>query len=276
MIELPSFLKNVNIKTETFPEKLPHRTSRGVLWQAAPGKFQLNVPDITRLKVELGNCVSVDPTNGTDWSKINHYFRMLPLAALLYQRGVAAFHAAAVVKDNGAILLAGASGVGKSTLLAALLQRGWKMLADDLSAVELNAEGHPVVLPTYPGNLLWPDALSAFQIEGTNLVYADPNRFLVDWSDHFILESVPLRAIYCIKLKSSGVSEVENISGNQKFSLMGNLSYNTHVAASLFERSSFMRSSAVIIKSTQIKTLLRTRGVWSVNCLSDIIEKEQI
>lgn len=44
-------------------------------------------------------------------------------------------HAAAASRDGVAILLAGPAGAGKSTLLVQLIDRGWRLLADDVVAV---------------------------------------------------------------------------------------------------------------------------------------------
>jgi HprK-related kinase A len=45
-------------------------------------------------------------------------------------------HAAAVARGGRAAILPGASGSGKSTLCAALVQRGWRLLSDELAMVE--------------------------------------------------------------------------------------------------------------------------------------------
>lgn len=72
----------------------------------------------------------------------------LPLAASL--AGLEVFHAGAVAIDGGVVALAGPSGVGKSTLVAALCARGARFFADDVLAVEM-CGGE---LVAYPGTTL--------------------------------------------------------------------------------------------------------------------------
>ena len=55
-------------------------------------------------------------------------------------------HAACVAKGNAALLLPGDPGSGKSTLCAALVSRGWRLLSDELALLEL-ATGRAVPLP---------------------------------------------------------------------------------------------------------------------------------
>ena len=53
------------------------------------------------------------------------------------------FHAGAVARDGRAVLIAGSSGKGKSTLTAALVQRGWSYLTDEVAVVRL--EDHRIL-----------------------------------------------------------------------------------------------------------------------------------
>ncbi|RRJ84334.1 HprK-related kinase A [Aestuariirhabdus litorea] len=74
---------------------------------------------------------------GMNWCVANHMHRYLIL------------HCAVVARANGdALLLPGASGNGKSTLCAALVARGWRLLSDELALVD-PATGlvHPFVRP---------------------------------------------------------------------------------------------------------------------------------
>jgi hypothetical protein len=58
-------------------------------------------------------------------------------------------HAAAASREGFAILLAGPAGAGKSTLLVELIERGWRLLADDVVAVRPN-RGEALPLPFSP------------------------------------------------------------------------------------------------------------------------------
>lgn len=57
-------------------------------------------------------------------------------------------HAAVVERDGHALIMPGAPGSGKSTLCAGLVSRGWRLLSDELTLVDLE-EGwsHPLARP---------------------------------------------------------------------------------------------------------------------------------
>jgi hypothetical protein len=72
----------------------------------------------------------------------------LPLAATL--RGLEVFHASGVVLDGRALLFSGPPGAGKSSLAAALIRAGARLLSDDVVALTLSAD----TLTAYPGSVL--------------------------------------------------------------------------------------------------------------------------
>jgi hypothetical protein len=78
-----------------------------------------------------------DPLNA-EWASILAA-QALPLAATI--RGLEVLHAAGVVIDGGALLIAGPPGAGKSSLAAALVADGGALLSDDAVALALTEGG---------------------------------------------------------------------------------------------------------------------------------------
>lgn len=62
---------------------------------------------------------------------------------LLGSRAIESLHAGAVASRNGALIVLGDSGAGKSTALLTLIDRGWTLVADDLLA--FNSSGRCLV-----------------------------------------------------------------------------------------------------------------------------------
>lgn len=79
-------------------------------------------------------------------------------------------HAAVVEKNNKSIILPGTPGSGKSTLCAALINNGWRLLSDELALIDchtgtispvprpvsLKNESIEIIKNTYPDNLFSP------------------------------------------------------------------------------------------------------------------------
>lgn len=78
----------------------------------------------------------LDPEREETWDWRRYLIgQVLPFAALLH--GLEVFHASGIEIDGGAVLLAGGSGLGKSTLALNMHLGGTGFLADDSVAVEL-------------------------------------------------------------------------------------------------------------------------------------------
>lgn len=266
---LPCFLSGVEIKTVSIPPALNGATTRGVLWQASSGRFLLDVPEVARYMVEGGQRMVIDKSHRAEEAEVTRFLRMAPLAALLFQRGITVFHAAAAAGTQGAVLLAGDSGTGKSSLLAALLKRGWKMLSDDLAVVDLNEDNIPVVVPTFPELMLWPDAMEKLEIEeGGN------GRHALCMDRQFAATPQPLKAIYCLSVHKDREIEVRKIEGIDRFSTLTTHLYNSHIADALLDRIAYMHRASVIIQCVPLRCLRRPRGQWSIEYLADVVEKE--
>ncbi|MBF0545101.1 MAG: hypothetical protein HQM08_11730 [Candidatus Riflebacteria bacterium] len=271
---LPKFLTDVHIETAILPGKLDNMVSSGVLWQAAPGRFLLNVPDVGRYLVENGQCILIDATSKANEADVLRFLHMMPFAALFYQRNMPVFHAAAVAmpKRDGCILLAGDSISGKSSLLATLLQRGWWLLADDLVVADLNKRGQLIVFPTFPEVILWQDVREKLQIVSTN------HRFpqIISYSAQFLTESLPLRAVYWLSVFNKNEVELSEIGGKDRFQAMGLLSYNTRIADALLDRFAYFPKVSVFARTISVYRLRRPRGRWSMLESADLVERNKI
>jgi hypothetical protein len=104
---------------------------------AEPAGYLLSVRDFGRVLISpdgLELLCEPDPTN-EGWAGIIAA-QALPLAATI--RGLEVFHASGVVLDGRAMLFAGPPGAGKSSLAAALVRAGGRLLSDDAVALQLS------------------------------------------------------------------------------------------------------------------------------------------
>ncbi|MCC6545289.1 MAG: hypothetical protein IT392_12465 [Nitrospirae bacterium] len=267
---------SMGIEFTSVPVSLDGATARGVLWQAAAGRFLLNVPDVARYLIVDGRNAFIEPAANTDEGKVRHFLFKAPLAAMLFQRGVLAFHAAAAATQHGAILFAGDSGSGKSTLLAALLKRGWEMLSDDLVMVDLDEHERPVVFPVCQDILLWPDAMEKLKIAAPSSKPHDYNnkRSVIPQPGPIASDPKPLRAIYWLSVHNRDEIEIKELEGTERFSALGLLSYNSHIADALFDRTVYFRKAAAVSGEAPLKRLRRPRGRWSIEELADMVVSE--
>lgn len=95
-------------------------------------------------------------------SKVNceHFVADQVVPRLLAHQGYLVLHAGAIEQRDGAILLVGASGLGKSTLSSSFTNAGWPLLGDD--AIVISTPGsRPHAQAVYRSLRLLPDSITA-------------------------------------------------------------------------------------------------------------------
>jgi hypothetical protein len=251
----------------------------GVLWRAAPGRLLLEVPDVARYLVSDGNLVEIEPCGAAAAGEVRRFLRMTPTAALYLQRGIPVLHAAVAADPAGhAVVLAGASSAGKSVLLAALVQRGWGLLADDLAPLTLDHAGVPVAVPTWPEMILWPDAVegdATSVAHGAEVTEFGPSgsRRAVGWEARFVDEARPVRAIWWLDVHGFDPIEVHAVEGISQFEALGAMAYHRRIASALLDRASYLTVAGTVAGSgIPIRRLIRPRGRWTASELADIVE----
>lgn len=147
-----------------------------------------------------GDEIVVDPAPSVDSDLLRMFILGPVMATLLRQRGLAVLHASSVSVNSAAVTFLGASGMGKSTLAAALHARGFQFVADDAVALEVNLSTFPMVLPAFPQLKLWPDSAAALGIHPDTLPRLDPQREKRAHSVHrgFVDAPPTLRRFYVI------------------------------------------------------------------------------
>ncbi len=175
----------------------------GTLWTEfyrVDGGYLLRFPQLADFQVAAdAGMVTGFPVPGVSTGTAQHLYlnQVLPLA--LSQRGQQVYHASAVEVGEGAIVLAGESGRGKSTLAASFAVNGFRFLTDDGLVLERGAEGY-AVLPSHPSIRLWADSADALIQPGAEtapaVCYTPKARFLAGAQVPFCDRARPLRRVY--------------------------------------------------------------------------------
>ena len=169
--------------------------------------LRLNIEGIGKLRILNGKEIS--------WSKENisikdqdivNFLLGSSFGAILIQRGILVLHANALVKNNKCIICAGPSGSGKSTLAYSLISNGWKLITDDLVAIndDLN------VLPGIQRIKLWEDAMNFFDLNTKNFfkVRDGINKYvLLENNFNSFEEKIKIDSIYFIENRSSNFNK---------------------------------------------------------------------
>jgi hypothetical protein len=119
--------------------------------------LRLEIPNVASYRLDGNDRFVIEPYMPIDATDIKVFLFGTMLTVLCYRRGLVPLHASAVEINGRALLLAGRSGIGKSTLAACLVARGYRLIGDDLVALD-HSNGSARIWPSFARLKLWQDA----------------------------------------------------------------------------------------------------------------------
>lgn len=190
-------------------------------------RFLFLIPETAIYCIEDGERISVAPLAGADADKVRVYLLGTCMGALMMLRRTLPLHGSAVVIDGRAYAFLGDSGVGKSTLAAALVHRGYTFLSDDVIAATLGQRvtddavaaqpGHrdrlpPLVMPAYPQQKLWRASIDGLGLLSGHYrpVYRETEKFAIPVPESAVFggKPVPLGGIIELVKAAPGTAAV--------------------------------------------------------------------
>jgi hypothetical protein len=138
-------------------------------WESGPNEFLYNAPGTGTFYARDGKSVLYRVDSGADPEWIRLILHSQVLAALLHQRGIINFHAGSFVHrgrrghSGHGVMVLGATGAGKSSLVIAMAHRGATFLTDDFTPVVFR-DGYPCIWPLRRKVKIRPDTASQLGI----------------------------------------------------------------------------------------------------------------
>jgi len=267
---------DVIIRYGDVPDALPAPRKRGVRYQAAPGQLLLSVDGVARFLVLDGKEIVIARAPECDDESLRLFLLGSALGALLQQRGLLPLHASAVQVDGACVAFLGRSGVGKSTLASALLQRRYRLVADDIGAIDLGSEGIPLVYPGYPQVKLWADAVRRLHLsrEGLRRVRPQMDKHAWGLDESFCPEALPLRRLYVLHSANSPDLTVQPITGGAKLEALKNHTYREPFLDGLASRAPQFRIAAAITRHVAMYYLTRPQYPFMLEEMVTLLEQE--
>lgn len=260
---------DITIRRANLPET-DDLTPIGPFSSAAPGTLTLTIPDIARFAIREGTEILFDPAPGIDEDSIRVFLLGSALGAALMQRGRLVLHGNAFSQGERCAICVGQSGAGKSTLAAALMQRGYRILADDVCP--LDQEGR--ALSGMPRLKLWKDSAARLGIptEGLARIRPHMDKFNLPLTDAFQPDPVPVAALYVLATTHEGEAVgIEDVSGIRKFQTLRRNSYRFHYLSGMALGPHHLRQCSDLGAKVPIRKITRQRTGFDVDGLADTI-----
>lgn len=269
-------LPDVRIRYGSVPTTLSDPQVKGGWFQASPDTFLLIVNDVARFLVVKGEDILIERYPNCQEDVLRLYLLGSAFGALLIQRGILAMHASAIQTARGAVLFVGKAGHGKSTLMAAMVQRGYAMLTDDVTAVSLESPSGPLAYSSFPRLRLCADAAVRLNhsLEALTLVRAwDAEKYVVPVTN-FCAHPVPVQAIYDLRVHPAPTIIIEPVNTKERFTIVAVNTYRYTFLDGLGQRETHFRATTQLAKAAEIFSLTRPASPYLLDELVDRLDEE--
>ena len=199
-------------------------------------------------------------------------------AMLLLQRDTLAIHCSAVcVNGDGssrdAFLISGRSGAGKSSLTRKLLERGYKLMADDVAAVR--CEDEVMVYPAFPYQKLVRNEVEKRNLDKNDLIYVDEDKdkFLVPVGDVFSGTPAGIKAMIVIVVGDVHEVQIRKLSGLEQLMAVRNNLFLMALKGDWMESREVLNMCLKMAGKCPVYIIVRPQEGDSLDAMADLIAK---
>ncbi len=238
------------------PEKLENPTFESPYQQANQEEYLLDVKNAARYWLKNNNEIIVQPYENVQIDDVRVYVLSILMGVLLHKHNLLPIHSCCIKVNEAAVLIAGDSGAGKSTISLGLYRKGYEILNDDISTVFLNEEKTPFVHPGYKHLKLWSESLEKYGYAATDYrkLRSEIEKYSFPINRSSTLAALPVKAVIILNPNADKELSFEPISGVKAFDTLNKNTFGRNLLKILGkEASHFKLCSAVATKVKVIK-----------------------
>ena len=267
----------VYVKLSNMPDNVKNSIESGEIHYFSKEECWFIIKEIGIFRMINGNEIYVENIGGND-IEIKAFVLGSAFGCILIQRNVLAIHGGLIMLDDSGIIVTGHMGAGKSTLISGLIKKGYKFLADDVSAMEID---HNKVMgnPAYPQQKLCRDAAVNMGFDPENMIKVDDERdkFALKENGNFISSPKQIRYMFELFIKEDiedrSVSIVE-VKGTDKLARIIQNIYRTGIARTVGFKGEYLKNILTFASNIKYYKILRPQNMFSVEeQITKIIEK---
>ena len=279
-LQLPELLQassdnkpDVEIKEgaiDVVPEMLPEKGRK--IW-ASEDEVYFNWKEVGTFLLQGQQTIVIDRNPGIADEVVRLPLLGCVLGVLLHQKGYFTLHASAVAINGRAIAFIGHKGAGKSTMAAAVHEKGHFLMADDILALEEADAGGIRSLPGFPQCKLWPESVSGLGQQSAAMQRLHPqlDKLAFRPQEGVQAEALPLHQIYV--LDEGNDVKIERLSQKEAFMEVYQHQYAPRFLGQSGEDLRLFRQCQAVIKEVPVFKLSRPKEFSRLSEVATILEE---
>lgn len=237
-------------------------------------QVKFHIPEVASFTVEAGKQITVSPVNGADEGLLRLYILGTCLGVILMQRRVLPLHGSAIEINGKAYAFVAESGVGKSTLAAAFISRGYKLISDDVIAISFSDVNlPPLVTPSYPQQKLWQESLAEFGMTSNEYtsIFGRETKYSVPVDSQFYNKVLQLDGIFELTKEEIESPVVQKLNKLESLQTLYQHTYRNFIIPRLGLMDWHFETSAKILNHIEVFQLRRPESGCSASKLASLI-----
>ena len=193
-------------------------------YDITPDAYRITIKDVASYHVLEGRRIIISADSHADKDSIRLFCLSNAFAAVLHQRKTIPLHCSAIIDKGELVLVFGASGAGKSTTMASLLQKGYKPFSDDVCVPLVQAASDEIMLfSSYPMMKFWKETLELTGLASkvNRKIRPDMDKYGTYFHEDFLTVSLKSKLIVVLEKDDKIEAPViEPIGGIKLFQLL--------------------------------------------------------
>ena len=265
----------VLIRNNGVSKQIKESIAQGKNFGFSKEEVWFNISEIAIYQVSNGNTINFEIYSNADKDLIKVYLMCSCLGFIMIQRKRIAIHGGCIVSNNKAVIITGERGAGKSTLTTAMRIKGYKFLADDVSALS-NYDNTIMVEWGFPYQKLCISAMNNFKYEQDKYISImgdNEMKYMIPVYDNFIRERVQLGAIFQLTCEDIDHVRIEEIKGMKKLkSLISSIYRGEFLQYTMGISSDYLKKCISIAQDIKFYKITRPKYGFSVDNQVKLIE----
>lgn len=269
---------DVRITYDEIPNDIKEKMKNGRSYEGSKERMWFHVKDIGTYDVVNGKEIHYTPSENADIYHMKIFITCSCMGFIMFQRNKIAIHGGTIVIGNKAVIVTGDKGAGKSTLTSALRKKGYKFLADDISAIEFEND-EVVVNPGFPYQKLCSDAVENMGYDKSkyfSFMSDKEIKYLIPSFNEFVDHNCKIGAIFKLsKDESADYVYMEEIkSSNKIIEIIKNVYRGEFMGIIGGMPVDYFNNCMKIAKSVKVYNLVRPAEGFTVDNQVRLIENE--